>query len=314
MGGQAGLFGVLTGSSPAPASSRGRSQRHDRPRERFRSGRRGRAATQGKAGVGGSQIGRQAAGSMSGGAVRQRAMRGGGETAGPRADVERVAVLKGGTSLERNVSLRSGAQAQEALSRLGHDVIAIDAGPELVAELREAEPDAAFIALHGSDGEDGTVQGLLEAIGIPYTGSGPSACVRCTDKVLAKHLMREAGIPTADFHSFRRVLVQRAGRGGRPWPMWSGASAFRWSSSRRARARRWASSSPVQARSCRGRSWARSPTTARSSSSATSRAATWLYRCSTRRPPARSPKRCPSSRRSRGRRTSTTTSLAMRSA
>jgi D-alanine-D-alanine ligase len=151
---------------------------------------------------------------MSGGAVRSGQMRGGGETAGPRADVKRVAVLKGGTSLERNVSLRSGAQAQEALSRLGHDVVAIDAGPELVAELREAEPDAAFIALHGSDGEDGTVQGLLEAIGIPYTGSGPSACARCTDKVLAKHLMREAGIPTAGFHSFRESSFKDLGAAG----------------------------------------------------------------------------------------------------
>jgi D-alanine-D-alanine ligase len=151
---------------------------------------------------------------MSGGAVRSGQMRGGGETAGPRADVKRVAVLKGGTSLERNVSLRSGAQAQEALSRLGHDVVAIDAGPELVAELREAEPDAAFIALHGSDGEDGTVQGLLEALGIPYTGSAPSACARCTDKVLAKHLMREAGIPTADFHSFRESSFKDLGAAG----------------------------------------------------------------------------------------------------
>jgi D-alanine-D-alanine ligase len=127
------------------------------------------------------------------------------------ATVKRVGVLKGGSSLERNVSLRSGAHAQDALGRLGHDVVAIDAGPELVAQLREAELDAAFIALHGRDGEDGTVQGLLEAIGIPYTGSGPSACMRCTDKVLAKHLMREAGIPTADFHFFRESSFKELG-------------------------------------------------------------------------------------------------------
>ena len=75
-------------------------------------------------------------------------------------------------------------------------MVAIDAGPELVAQLHECEPDAAFVALHGGDGEDGTVQGLLEAIGVPYTGSGPAACMRCTDKALAKYLMREAGIPT----------------------------------------------------------------------------------------------------------------------
>jgi len=124
---------------------------------------------------------------------------------------KRVAVLKGGNSLERKVSLRSGAQAQGALARRGHDVVAIDAGPELVEQLRGAKLDAAFIALHGSDGEDGTVQGLLEAIGIPYTGSGPSACMRCTDKVLAKYLMREAGIPTPDFHFFRESSFKALG-------------------------------------------------------------------------------------------------------
>jgi D-alanine-D-alanine ligase len=133
------------------------------------------------------------------------------DRAEPRTAFKRVAVLKGGGSLERKVSLRSGAQAQEALGRLGHEVVAIDAGPELVAQLHEAELDAAFIALHGSDGEDGTVQGLLEAIGIPYTGSGPSACMRCTDKVLAKHLMREAGIPTPDFHFFRESSFKELG-------------------------------------------------------------------------------------------------------
>jgi D-alanine-D-alanine ligase len=122
-----------------------------------------------------------------------------------------IAVLKGGSSLERNVSLRSGAQAHDALGRLGHDVVAIDAGPDLVGQLREAEPDAAFIALHGRDGEDGTIQGLLEAIAVPYTGSAPAACVRCTDKVLAKHLMREAGLPTPDFHFFRESSFKELG-------------------------------------------------------------------------------------------------------
>ena len=123
----------------------------------------------------------------------------------------RVALLKGGRSLERNVSLRSGAHAQEALLRLGHEVVAIDVGPDLVSQLHTAKPDAAFIALHGRDGEDGTVQALLEAIGVPYTGSAPAACMRCTDKVLAKHLMREAAIPTPDFHSFREASIKELG-------------------------------------------------------------------------------------------------------
>jgi D-alanine-D-alanine ligase len=124
---------------------------------------------------------------------------------------KRVAVLKGGHSLERNVSLRSGAQVQDALRRLGHDALAIDVGSELVAQLLAVAPDCVFVALHGRDGEDGTVQELLEAIGIPYTGSGPSACMRCTDKALAKHLMREAGIPTPDFHALKERAIKELG-------------------------------------------------------------------------------------------------------
>ena len=128
-----------------------------------------------------------------------------------QTSAKRIAVLKGGGSLERKVSLRSGAQAHDALGRLGHEVIAIDAGPELVSQLCGGDFDGAFIALHGSDGEDGTVQGLLEAIGVPYTGSGPAACMRCTDKALAKFLMREAGIPTPDFHFFRESSFKELG-------------------------------------------------------------------------------------------------------
>lgn len=113
--------------------------------------------------------------------------------------------------MERTVSLRSGARAESACKRLGHKVVGIDAGPELVAELLECQPRAAFIALHGSDGEDGTVPGLLETIGIPYTGSGPAACMRCTDKALAKYLMREAGIPTPPFASFKESAIKDLG-------------------------------------------------------------------------------------------------------
>jgi len=126
-------------------------------------------------------------------------------------DAERVAVLKGGGSLERSVSLRSGARAQGALTRLGYQVVALDAGPELLTQLHESEPDVAFVALHGDDGEDGTVQGLLETIGVPYTGSGPAACMRCTDKALAKYLMREAGIPTPPFAAFKESAVKDLG-------------------------------------------------------------------------------------------------------
>jgi D-alanine-D-alanine ligase len=127
--------------------------------------------------------------------------------------VSRVAVLKGGRSLERQVSLRSGARVEDALGRLGHEVVPIDVGLDLIRQLREAAPDVAFIAMHGRDGEDGTVQELLELMDVPYTGSGVLACVRSTDKVLAKHLMIEAGIPTPEFFAFNETAFRELGAG-----------------------------------------------------------------------------------------------------
>ena len=103
----------------------------------------------------------------------------------------KVAVLKGGDSLERQVSLRTGARVEDALARLGHDVLPIDVGADLVDRLTAERPDVAFVALHGRGGEDGTVQELLELVGIPYTASRPGACIRGMDKVIAKHALRE---------------------------------------------------------------------------------------------------------------------------
>jgi D-alanine-D-alanine ligase len=113
--------------------------------------------------------------------------------------------------LERQVSLRSGARVEEALERLGHQVQPIDVGGDLVDRLAAAEPDIAFVALHGRDGEDGTIQELLEVMGIPYTGSGVSACIRAADKVLAKHAMRDRGIPTPDFYAFNETAFRELG-------------------------------------------------------------------------------------------------------
>jgi D-alanine-D-alanine ligase len=125
--------------------------------------------------------------------------------------VSRVAVLKGGRSLERQVSLRSGGRVEDALQRLGHDVVALDVGADLIERLRDAAPDVAFVAMHGRDGEDGTVQELLEILGIPHTGSGVLACMRASDKVLAKHLMQEAGIPTPSFVAFSETAFRELG-------------------------------------------------------------------------------------------------------
>ena len=125
--------------------------------------------------------------------------------------MSRVAVLKGGRSLERHVSLKSGARVEGALQRLGHEVIPVDVGADLVDRLTESGPEVAFVALHGRDGEDGTVQELLEVLAIPYTGSGVSACIRAADKVLSKHAMQDVGIPTPDFYAFSETAFRELG-------------------------------------------------------------------------------------------------------
>jgi D-alanine-D-alanine ligase len=123
----------------------------------------------------------------------------------------RVAVLKGGRSLERGVSLRSGARVEDALERLDHEVLPIDVGADLVRRLEADRPDVAFVAMHGVGGEDGTAQELLEILGIPFTGPGAAACARCIDKVLAKHAIRDAGVPTPDWFGFKQTAFRELG-------------------------------------------------------------------------------------------------------
>ena len=123
----------------------------------------------------------------------------------------KVAVLKGGRSLERGVSLRSGARVEDALERLGHEVLALEADTDLVKRLGEGAPEVAFVAMHGPGGEDGTAQELLEILGIPFTGPGVAACARCIDKVLAKHEMRAAGVPTPDWFAFNETAFRELG-------------------------------------------------------------------------------------------------------
>jgi D-alanine-D-alanine ligase len=127
--------------------------------------------------------------------------------------MSRVAVLKGGRSLERQVSLRSGARVEDALERIGHEVVGIDVGSDVIERLRAASPDVAFIALHGEDGEDGTVQELLEVLDIPYTGSGVLGCLRSWDKVLTKHLLVEASLPTPEFFALGEAAFEELGAG-----------------------------------------------------------------------------------------------------
>ena len=124
---------------------------------------------------------------------------------------DKIAVLMGGRSLEREVSLRSGERVFRALQELGYRAIALDVTPELVETLRRERPDAVYIALHGKFGEDGTVQEALEFLDIPYTGPGVVACVLSWDKALSKRLFAEAGIPTPPWVTFTADAFKEMG-------------------------------------------------------------------------------------------------------
>jgi len=113
-----------------------------------------------------------------------------------------VGVLMGGRSAEREVSLRTGAAILAALGRCGHRAIGIDADRDLPQVLARRRVSVAFIALHGRGGEDGTVQGLLECLGIPYTGSGVLASALAMDKKQSKWIFRAHGLPTPEFEVF----------------------------------------------------------------------------------------------------------------
>ncbi len=115
-----------------------------------------------------------------------------------------IGVLMGGLSAEREVSLRTGKAVLNALLESGYLAVAIDAGRDLPARLVQERIEVAFIALHGRFGEDGTVQGLLELLGIPYTGSGVLASSVAMDKVTTKKLLRYHQLSTPDFRIYRR--------------------------------------------------------------------------------------------------------------
>ena len=122
----------------------------------------------------------------------------------------RVAVLMGGLSAEREVSLSSGHECAKALRVAGYDVVAVDAGRDLAARLHEIKPDCVFNALHGRYGEDGCVQGLLEWLGLPYTHSGVLASALAMDKTATKAAYAAAGLPVvASVLASRDDVAQR---------------------------------------------------------------------------------------------------------
>jgi D-alanine-D-alanine ligase len=114
----------------------------------------------------------------------------------------RVAVVMGGTSAEREVSIESGRCVMTALGNLGHTAQSLDFDARFVDALREIRPDVVFNALHGTGGEDGTIQGVLEWMGIPYTGSDLTSCAIAMDKHLAKKLLAAEGLPTPAWDTF----------------------------------------------------------------------------------------------------------------
>jgi len=124
---------------------------------------------------------------------------------------KKIGVLMGGLSAEREVSLKSGSAVHQALLAQGYHAVAIDAGRDLAAVLVREKIEAAFIALHGRYGEDGCVQGLLELLQVPYTGSGVLASALAMHKLYSKQAFAAAGILTAPFHRFRRGEQVRTG-------------------------------------------------------------------------------------------------------
>jgi D-alanine-D-alanine ligase len=126
----------------------------------------------------------------------------------------RIAVLAGGRTPERDVSLRSGRRVAGALAELGHEAPLIDpAERPLTESLQETAPDLCFLSQHGKEGEDGTVQRLLDLLRVPYTGTAPFDCEIAFDKVLAKDALRRAGVDTPDWVTVEAWALRDLGAG-----------------------------------------------------------------------------------------------------
>ena len=113
-----------------------------------------------------------------------------------------VAVVMGGSSSEREISIQTGSGVMRALQNLNYEARSLDYDAKFVDAIREIDPDVVFVALHGPGGEDGQIQGILEFFGIPYTGSGVEAAAVAMDKHLTKKLLAAEGLPTAAWDLF----------------------------------------------------------------------------------------------------------------
>ena len=125
-----------------------------------------------------------------------------------------VAVLAGGRTPERDVSLRGGHRVTGALQELGHDAVLIDPGERALAEaLQERSPDLCYLTLHGKEGEDGTVQRLLDLVGLAHTGTAAFDCEIAFDKLLAKDALDRAGVRTPAWAPIEGTALRDLGAG-----------------------------------------------------------------------------------------------------
>jgi D-alanine-D-alanine ligase len=119
----------------------------------------------------------------------------------------KIGVLMGGRSPEREISFKTGANVITGLQRAGFEAVGIDACQNVAEDIKREKIDLAFIALHGPLGEDGTIQGLLEFLDIPYTGSGVLASALAQDKVMTKRIIHHRGVPTPDYYVVESHLL-----------------------------------------------------------------------------------------------------------
>jgi len=125
---------------------------------------------------------------------------------------KRIGVLMGGLSAERDISMRSGLAIYQNLQELGYDVVLIDVGKDIAHVIKKEKVKVAFLALHGGIGENGSIQGLLDTVGVPYTGSGVLASALAMDKVASKKIFTFHGLPVAPFMVVRKVKGGKKGK------------------------------------------------------------------------------------------------------
>src|SRR5579875_3203943 len=122
-----------------------------------------------------------------------------------------IAIARGGTSIEREVSLRGARRVMGALRPSGQELVEIEIDHTVIDRVRELTPEFVFIVAHGQSGEDGSLQAQLELLDVAYTGSDSLASALCLDKILTKRLLRRAGLTTPAFHAFSRHAFQDLG-------------------------------------------------------------------------------------------------------